>query len=273
MKKNLILLLAGILTISPAFAQTDKTSEDYLKNKKHFAIMNPSAEFVAQRIIKKSLKKETAGKYKVSFDGYTLHSMKQGVFKNLKITGKDLTIEKMEVPYMSLKTLSDYNRIDYTQKPPVVKTDMVMAYEVDLSEKTINQALDHKEYKKTLEKVNKYAYPLFVLNNVDVKLRNDKVYIIMEYNFPIAPSKKNKTFMVATTLKALNGKVETKDIEIDSAYGNLSNSKVRNLIDLLNPLSFTLDLMNTQKCKGKIENVKIVDNIIKINGKIYVKGE
>ena len=82
MKKIILLLVISILTFAPAFSKTDKTSADYLKNKKHFAIMNPIAESIAQKIIKKSLKKDIGeGKYKVKFEGYTLSSMKKGIFK------------------------------------------------------------------------------------------------------------------------------------------------------------------------------------------------
>ena len=46
-----------------------------------------------------------------------------------------------------------------------------------------------------------------------------------------------------------------------------------NLINLLDPLSFTLSILDKKKCNAKVENVKIVDNIIQINGKIFVKGD
>ena len=45
------------------------------------------------------------------------------------------------------------------------------------------------------------------------------------------------------------------------------------MINLLNPLGFTLDLLESKQCDGKIENVNIVNNKIKINGKIFIKGE
>ena len=52
MKKILTLILICFVTIQFVYASTDKTSEAYLKNKHHFAIMNPIAECVAQKIIK-----------------------------------------------------------------------------------------------------------------------------------------------------------------------------------------------------------------------------
>lgn len=95
----------------------------------------------------------------------------------------------------------------------------------------------------------------------------------MSYNFPISPSRKDKTFVVKTGLKVERNKISADDISFDSSYGALSADKVTNLINILDPLTFALDLMNTKKCNARIENVKIIDNIIQINGKIYVKGE
>ena len=272
-KKILTLVITGMLLISPVFAKTDKTSQDYLQNKKHFAIMNPIAESIAEKVIKKSLKKETGANFKVKFEGYTLSSMKKGIFKNLEITGKNVDVDGIEVPYIKLKTLSDYNWVDYTQNPIAFKSDMTYAYEMELSEKTINDALNSKGYRSTIQKVNKRAYPLFTVNDVRVRIRNNKVHVIMEYNFPIMPAKQNKTFMASTGFHVVNGKITANNVGIDSAYGNLPIDKVTNLINLLDPLSFTLSLLDSKKCNAKIENVNIVDNIIKINGKIFVKGD
>ncbi len=271
MKKILILIIALIFAI-PVFA-VDKYSAEYLRNKKHIAVMNPFVEYIAQSQIKRALKKETGADFKVKFEGYSLSSLKAGIFKYLEITGKDVDVNGIYVPYLEFKTLTDYNRIDYSVDPVIVKSDMIFYYELYLSEKSINDALKSEEYQITIRDINKKAYPLFVLNDVRTKIKNDKVYIIMDYNFPIHPSRKNKTFMVSTNFHVINGIIRARDIGIDNAYGNLPVDKVTNLINLLDPLSFTLDVMNTKKCKCKIENVKLVDNIFQINGRMFVESK
>ena len=152
LKKVLLTAIIGMIFTSPVFAKADRCSKEYLQEKKHFAIMNPIAEGFAERAIKKTLKKETDKNFKVKFDGYTLSSMKQGVFKNLEMSGEDFKIDDIDVVYLNVKTLTDYNYIDYRQKPIVMKSDMVYAYEIHLNESSINTALDKKDYKKVLEK-------------------------------------------------------------------------------------------------------------------------
>ena len=94
MKKFLLITLIFVLNLLPVIAKTDRMSAEYLKNKRHFAIMNPIAESTAQKIIKKALRKEVGeGDYKVKFSAYTLSSLRKGIFKSIEIQGKDLEIE------------------------------------------------------------------------------------------------------------------------------------------------------------------------------------
>ena len=273
MKKILLtLLILGIFNVT-VLAKEDKFSEDYLKNTKHFSILNPLAESFVEHGIKSELKKETGAKFKVKFDGYTLGSMKKGIFKNLEITGKDVEVEDIIIPYVHLKSISDYNYIDYTKDPIVFKSDMKFDYDILLSQDSINKALKHGDYQSVLNTINDIAYPLFQVKGVSTKIVNNRLYFIIEYNFPIALSTKNKVFVTSSEFEVKNGKIKAVNIKLDSAYGNISLSKVGNMLNLLNPLEFTMQLLETKNCDAKIENVKIIDNKVKINGKIFVEGE
>lgn len=271
MKKFLMLFMISMIFTSAAFA-VDRYSAEYLRNKKHLSPISPIAECIIQKEIRKSLKKETGADFKVKFAAYNLYSLKAGIFKHLEITGQDTTIEGIYLPYVKFETVTDYNWIDYKKDPVLVKSDMEFNYEMELSEQSINDALKSKEYQKTIQNVNKRAYPLFVLKEVKVKVKNNRVYIIMNYNFPISPAAKDKIFFVSTDFSVEDGKIKATDIRLDKAYSMLSLQKVTNLINLLDPLSFTLDFMNSKKCKGKTENIKIKDDILQINGKIFVKA-
>lgn len=272
MKKGLITLLV-VLIIYPVFAQTDKYSADYLKSKKHFSITKPFVENIVEKKLKKSLEQTLGNSCDVDFKGYSVSSLKKGIFKEFAFDGKDFVIDGVEIPYLKINSLSDYNYIDYTQKPMVYKSDMVYAYSVKLNENTINQALDKKDYQKTLRKINALAYPLFVLNDVQIRIENNKLQIIMSYNFPLFPANKNKTFAVSSSLKVENHRILAEKVSFSGTYANITPEKVTNLLNLLDPLTFTLSVLNTKKCNTVVENVKIVDNIIEIDGKIYVKGE
>lgn len=271
MKKIFLTMLISLFAFSPVLAKSDKLSEEYLKNKKHLALLNPFVETAAQKVIKKALVKEIgAGKYDVDLDGYTLGSMKKGIFKSLEIKSKDLTVNEIPVRHLNLKTLTDYNWIDFNENPVKIKSNLTFAYDMEITEKSINSALKQKDYQRKMEKVNSLAYPLFTLQDVRVRIRHDKVHIIMDYTLPLASSKKTRSFMVSSDFKVDNGKIKASNVGFDNSYGNLPLDKVTNLVNLVDPLSFTLAQLCEENCKGNIENVKIENNNIQIDGKIFV---
>ena len=273
-KKILSILLINLFFLSSVFANDNAIDRDRLQNKKHLALMNPFVESFAQKAIKRTLKKKIGqGKYKVKFQIYTVSSLKKGIFKTLNIEGKKLAIDEIPVPKLVLKSITDYNWIDYKADPILIKSDMVFNYELELDEESFNQALKHKSYLKTLERVNQRAYPLFEISNVKVRIMRDLAYIVMDYSLPLAKSKKTRKFVVSTDFKVEDGKIRAKNVAIDKAYGSLSLDKVTNLVNLIDPLSFTLLKLNEKDCKGRVENVKIENDIIRINGKIFIKGE
>lgn len=272
MKKILTIILLLFLLQGQTHA-VDKFSKEYLQSHKHFAITNPFVEKVIEHKIRKTIKKQTGVNYKVKFTGYTLSSMKKGIFKSFELIGKNVTVGDIPIPYAHVVSETDYNYIDYTQSPIAFKSDMKFAYEALLSEESLNIALNKKEYQKIINRVNKFAFPMFRIYDVQIKLKNNRIYVLTEYNFPIGASSKNRTFVASSDFNAQNGNILAKNVQMDSAYGKLPLNKVVSLINLLNPIGYTVDLFETKQCHINIENVNIVDNKVKVNGKIFIKGD
>ena len=272
MKKFLALLLIIFFTSNLAGIAIDKYSIDYLQGKNHFSMTKCLGEHAVKKALKKALKKETGTNFDVKFEGYTLSSIKRGVFKSIELSGENVKIEGVTIPYVHLKSLDDYNYIDYTKNPIEFKCDMTYAFDMLLDDEAINTALKDSDYNKTLAKVNKIARPLFVIKGVRTKIVDNKMYIITEYNLPIAITK-DRTFIAQSDFEVVNGVIKAKNVSIDTSYGNLGLNKVANLINYLNPLEFTIDILNGGKQKTIIENVNIVDNKVKVDGKIYIKAE
>ena len=271
MKKILSLFIILFLSSNITFAGVDRLSQEYLQSTNHFTITKPLAEAVAKRAIKKALKKQTGTTFDVKFEGYTTSSIKRGIFKHIEITGKDVKVENVTIPYVNFKSLTDYNYIDYTKNPIEFKSDMIYAYDLLLDDEAINAALKDSDYNKVLAKVNRIAKPFFAVKGVRTKIVDNKLYIITDYNLPLAVTK-DKSFVAQSDFEVVNGKIRAKNVSIDTSYGNLGLNKVANLINYLNPLEFTLSVIDENIHKCTVENVNIVDNKVKVDGKIYVKG-
>lgn len=272
MKKFFILFLTILVSSNIALAEVDKLSQEYLQNTNHFTITKPLAEMAAKKALKKALKKQTGTNFDVDFKGYTTSSIKRGIFKSIEIEGKNVKVDDVTLPYVHLKSLDEYNYIDYTKNPIKFMCDMTYGYELLLDEDAINTALKDSDYNKIISKVNRIASPLFVIKGVRTKIVNNKLYIITDYNLPIAITK-DRSFVAKSDFEVVNGVIKAKNVSIDTSYGNLGLNKVANLINYLNPLEFTLDILDSGKHKTTIENINIVDNKVRVDGKIYVKGE
>ena len=270
MKRFLTVILALFFSINMVFAGIDRLSPEYLQSVNGFSLSKGIAESVAKRAIKRALKKQTGHRFDVEFEGYTASSIKRGVFKSIDISAKDIVIEDIPLPYLHIKSLTDYNYIDYTKTPVEFKSDMDYAYELILSEDSINAALKDSDYLKIISKVNRIAKPLFVVKQVQTKIVDNKLYILTDYNLPFAKTK-DRTFVAKSDFEVVNGKIRAKNVSIDTSYGHLGLNKVANLINYLNPLEFTLGSLDDNKHNANIENINIVDNKVKVDGKIFVR--
>ena len=273
MNKFLIIILTSLFLTMPVLAKTDKTSVDYLKNKKHFAVINPIAENFVEKLIKKALKEHVGKfKYKAKFEIYTLSSLKKGIFKRAEITAYDFSFDNIPIKYVNIKSLDEYIWIDVKSDPMKFKSDANLEYKIELTEESINAALDKKDYQKKLSKINNIAYPLFSIHDLNIYIKNNYFVFLMSYSLPLSSSNKIKTFTAASDFIIDNGKIKVDNIKVDKAYSKMPLHKIANLLNLLDPLTFTISELTDNKCKSKIESVKVEDNIIKINGKIFIKG-
>ena len=270
MKKIFALILVIMLNFNLSYASIDRLSPEYLIGTNHFSMTKPIAEWAVKRAIKKALKKETGINFDVDFKGYTTSSIQRGIFKYLELTAENAEIENLEIPYINIKSLTDYNYIDYKQKPMAFLSDMTYEYNLLLSEDTLNKALKDSDYLKVISKVNKIASPLFVIKDVRTRIKDNKLFLIIDYNLPIAVTK-DKSFVVQSDFEVVNSKIKAKNVKISSSYGNINLNKVANLINYLNPLEFTLSILDNNKHNGTIESINMVDNNVKIGGKIYLK--
>lgn len=275
MMKRIVFLLSILVIINllPTDAATDRYSKEYLQNKHHFAIINPVVECAVEKAIKTQLRKETGSEFDVKFTGYTTSSMKKGIFKYFELYTDHLLIDdSIPITELHLQSETDYNYIDYTKSPFEFKSDMTFLYDMFITDEALNVPLKDNRYKDVIENVNNIAYPLFEIKEVHTRIKDNRLYIVMGYTSPLRNSPRIRQFVVSSGIKVQDGKIKTTDLRVDGKYGNLGLNKVANLINLLNPMEFAIEVLKSQQCKVQIENANIIDDKIKINGKIFVES-
>lgn len=284
--KKLVLLfvfIAGFITLSnsSAMASSDYALCDYMQmcspktydlSSKGLQItsritgMTFLSEKIAQSIIKKELKKATKEKFKVEMHSFSANDLLHGRFKSLKISGKNLEIEGIYLSSFEAKTLCDFNYVEINKNTIKFKENMIMNFAMEISDTDLKRTMKSSGYLDSLNKINLSGMGMtfFKLSGADVSIKNNKLYFTVKVTSPF--STKPISIDVRSDLKVEEGRIVLTKVDLVNLYTIIDLSKITYLLNALNPLTFTTDIMNNKDSKIKIQSVDIIGD------KIYVKG-
>ena len=233
------------------------------------------AEKVGESIIKKQIKKETGQKFKVSLKAYSMKDLKHGIFKSLKITGKDLDIEGIKVSLFEAKTLCDFNYFDLTTNEIYNKSNLLMSYSLVFSEKDLKDTVKSQAYDKILKKIdlNALGIKLIKVDSVDVAIKDERLHLLMNVSsglssmLGVASSLK---FDVSAALKIVDGKINVYDVRLENSNRKLNIAKYLALFNYIDPLQYSLDAFSIKNGKLMIKTVDISDDKILFDGIIFI---
>ena len=263
--KTLLILCAipfiGLSAFSAETAQNYKTAPAFVRVTTNMLGYNLLTKKIASSVLKKSLKKSISGDYKVKFDSFSGVDLKKGKFKGLTIEGKDLSVEnELYISKLNLKTTSDFNYVDYKKKPMVFKTDLPLAYSVEMTESDLNKTLTMGPMFDTICTM----IPLIKIEKPKLKLVGEKVKMTSSVKVPFAKPIK---FSMTSGLKVESGKIILSDVK-SSGSKELSER----LVDLINKQNvlenIDINVLDDTDCKTSIDNIKIKDDKVFIDGKI-----
>lgn len=280
MKKLIIIFGLLILTSSQAFALCDYScmcpDKPYDISSKAGQVtsnitgMTFISEKLADFIIRKELKKATKEKFKVEMKSYSANDLAHGRFKSLKISGKDLDIEGVYLTSFEAKTACDFNYVDLSKKNIKFKENMVMNFAMEISDSDLRKTIQSTDYVKMLNKVNLSAFGVtfFKLTGADVKVKNDKLYFTIKVTSPLSATP--MPVIVSANVKAEDGRIVLTKIDLVNLYTVLDLSKATSLLNILDPLTFSTEILNNKMSKMTIQNVDIKGDRIFIKGDIFI---
>ncbi len=228
------------------------------------------AEKLAGFIIKKELKKATKEKFKVEMKSFSAKDLAQGKFKSLKIWGNNLEIDDAYLTYFEAKTLCNFNYVAIDKKNIHFKENMVMQYAIEISNSDLNKTVKSTGYIDMLNKIklSGFGITFFKLDNANVQIKNNKLYFTINLTSPM--SSKPVSISVYSDLKVEDGNIVLNKINLVNLYTIIDLSKITYLLNALNPLTFTTDILNNKDSKMKIQNVYIKEDKIFIDGVIFI---
>lgn len=233
---------------------------------------NLLATKTAQTILKSQIQKEAQGDFDVKLKSFSLSDLKAGRFKSLEITGKNIVADDVYLSMLKLKTICDYNYIvvDSKNKTTTFKEDFGMAFATTITETDLNNTMNANGYKSLIDEINSAgkSYKLFNITNSQAKLRNNKLMYIVQVQIPLINTMQK--IVVSSDVNINKGKLYLSHTQILNNYFSVDLSNLSYIINYLNPLNFSLSILENKDATLTVREAVIKDNKIDIDGTIIV---
>lgn len=229
------------------------------------------SEKIAQAKIRDDLKKATKQKFDVSVKSFSLQDLVHGRLKAITISGKNLNIEGAYLTSLELKTVCDFNYVQINKNPIRFKENMIVDFTTVISDQDLTKTMKSSGYLDKLNCVNVEGCGItfFKLSGAGVNIKNNKLnfkvkitsHLLLEKPLDIAMS---------TDLKAENGRIVLTKTDLGNIVKGVDLSRVANQLNSINPLTFSLDVLENKNTKMCIKKVEIDGNKIIVSGNIFI---
>lgn len=281
MKKFLLLLSLMVFIVMPTLASCDYIGlcapYAYNLSPKKWQVLSMRlgatllSEKIAQSRIKEELRKATKQNFNVFVKSYSFQDLVHGRFKSITISGKNLNINGVYLTSLELKTLCDFNYARFDKTPIEFKENMIVGFSTIIYDEDLRKTMQSSGYLDKLNCVNVHGCGItfFKLSGAGVDIKDNKLHFKVKVTSQLLLEKPLDIEM-STGLNAKNGRLVLTKIDLKNVVKGVDLSKVANQLNSVNPLTFSLDVLENKNTKMCINNVEIVGNKIMINGNIFI---
>jgi len=229
------------------------------------------SEKIAEARIRHELKKATKQNFKVSVKSYSILDLINGRLRAITISGENLNINGVYLTSLELKTLCDYNHLQFNTKPIKFKENMVVGFSTVISDTDLMNTMESSGYLDKLNCVNVHGCGItfFKLSGAGVNIKNNKLHLKVKITSQLLLEKPIDV-KLATDLKAVNGRIVLTKIDLGNMTKGVDLSKVANQLNRINPLTFSLNILENKNTKMCINGVKINGNKVTVRGNIFI---
>lgn len=230
------------------------------------------SEKIGEKLVKKAIKKNiVSGDIKADLDAYSVRDLKAGRFKSLEVSGKNVDIQGIYVSSFNAKTLCNFNYIANDKRGNyIVKEDIPVAFNAVVTEEDLNKTMNSSDYKRMIDDINSIGgnFNIFQITSTNIKLKNNKMYYVLKYSMPFV--RKTKELVISADLNVENGQIVLANTTFLNNSLSLDVDKLSKLINYINPLDFSAKILENKDAKFNIENVKISDGKIVVDGSMTI---
>lgn len=231
--------------------------------------MNFTRTKISEAVLKKTISKSVKeGKLDVDIDSFSGNDLAKGIFKSLKISGKNVNIDGIQLSYLELKSLCEFNYVQYDKKGNLTfKEDFPMSFKIEMNADDVNKTMQSDKYINALNKVNKFAFAGLKISSTKASIRGNKFYYTLFIDIPFS---KQQKIELTGDLKVADGKISLKNTRLTSNSKTIDLNRVDSLMKRINPLDFSVGIFDNRNAKINVKNVAIKNNIIVADGIIII---
>lgn len=279
MKK--IILLLGIVLSTATAAQAAceyQCVEPYNMNTKFKTFISKASGFNALTVNKAEslfekeiLKVVSSDDLKVEMESYSPRDLRNGIFKSLHLKGKNVVLNDIQLASLDLKTLCDFNYIKYVDKEIVFVEDMPMSFNMEMTQSSLNKTIQNAKYQKVINDFNKLLASYGAgarVSSTKVALKSNKFYYVIGFEFPFI--RQEQKMVLESDLKVKNGKINLANTKLVSGHLILDLKKIDFIMNYLNPLDFSVKILDKVNAKINVDNIDIKNNVVVANGVVIL---
>lgn len=229
------------------------------------------AEKIAEKRIREELREATNQKFDVDVKSYSFWGFLKGRFKSISISGENLDINGVYLTSLELKTLCDYNSVRMRKKTIQFKENMVVRFIAVIDDDDLSKTIHTSGYLDKLNcvDVKGCGITFFKLEGAGVEIKNNKLYFKVKITSQLFLPKPLEV-VLETDLKAENGRIVFTRVNLGDLAKGVDLSKVASQLEAMNPLAFSLNLLENKNTKMCINSVDIVSDKIIIEGNVFI---
>ena len=277
--KKVILTLALMLIPLAALAECDYTCV------KPYDLVNPTARVLlnvtgsnliakqyAKSLVKKMVNESLDyDKMKVDIRSYSAVDLKAGRFQSLEIEGENINADGVYVSYMKLKTLCDFNYVvpDEKNNTTTFKEDFPLSFNIIVSDEDLNKTMNSQGYDKVIADMNTMFEKnggLIRIETARARIRNGR--FIYAFRFDIPFINKIQEIAFSSDLRISNGRIKFEDTKVIGTGFSLDLNKISYILNFLNPLDYSLEIIDNKNTNLVVSNLKVEENKILMDGVI-----
>lgn len=278
--KKVLLFLSLILFACPASLAACEyhCAQPYNMNSKFRAFMSSASginfvsEKAAESAIKKAITKKAENEnLRVKIDSFSSKDLKNGIFKSIKVEGENLHLNDIYLSSLKMNTLCDFNYVQQSGKDILFKEELPMSFDMEFSPSDINKTMKSEKYQRIIKDLNKLGSSYgggLKISTTKVEIKSGKFQYIIGIAIPFIKSEQK--IIISSDLMVKKGKIDFKNTHIVSKAFHLDLKKTDFILNYLNPLDFSVNILENKDARVSVNNVKIKNDRIVTDGVVVI---